>query len=151
MVDKPSLPHVDEIRWPGSDVCFCLTKWKVDQLKVTFLPALVQTAVFNSCRVIIMIENTGDWPLLGVTVPNEASLTVNDVALDIVLESEARSNAGDVTLTWLRSVDKRTGLPLWEQGDSSGHRCCILRVASWTKGLAPMAATISAFWKLYRR
>lgn len=146
-----TLPDVEDLRVPGVPPSFCLTSWKTDQLKVTFLPTLVQTAVMNSCRVIVLLEQSGDWPATGVDVPSHANLTVNDVALDVILESEARSRIGGITLTWLRAVDKRTGMPLWEQGDDGGYRCCIIRMSAWERGTPPDLAAWRAFWAMFTR
>ena len=65
-MDKLQLPLVEEFR--PSSTAFCLTKWKMDQYKVTFLPTLVQTAVLHSCRVILLIEHSGDWPSSAVNM-----------------------------------------------------------------------------------
>lgn len=151
MCSNTFLPDVDDFKVEGTGLTFCLSKWNMDQLKVTFLPTLVQTAVTRACRVVVLIEHSGDWPNVAVEAQRSASLTVNDVALDVVLEAEARSHTGDITLTWLRSVDKRTGQPLWAQEDGGGYRCCILRMDSWEKGTVPPLSRWRAFWKMYQR
>jgi hypothetical protein len=146
-----SLPAVQERAGPGA--VFVLTRWSPRQLKVTFLPALVQAAVNSACRIVLVVEHSGDWPPAAFERPAvaAANLTNNDIALDVVLESEARDASGQVTLTWLRAVDKRTGRPLWAQGDGGGHRLCIVRVSAWAREQPPGAAVWRAFWDIFQR
>lgn len=148
-----SLPHVSEHGFSGSVSVgsYCLSKWQPSQLKATFLPTLLQAAVVHGCRVIVLIEKTGDWPNSLAEHTESVNLTLNDVALDVVLESEARDSSGEVTMTWLRTVDRRTGEPLWAQGDRGGYECCMLRIAEWQLGTAPAVAAWRAFWVMYRR
>ena len=125
--------------------------WKKSQLKITFLPSLLQCAVIQSSRVIVVIEHAGDWPEEASDLSKADGLTVNDVALDVVLEAESHSRGGEVTSTWLRTVDKRTGLPLWSSGDDGGFRCCLIRVTGWIKDSPPKGSLWEDYLNLFTK
>ncbi len=128
-----------------NQIVFYSPVWDSNQLKVTFLPILLQCAVENNCRIIILIENHGDWPAPSNDLSRATGLTLGDVSLDVVLESESRDR--HVTVTWLRCVDKRTQLPLWSAGPDGGFRCCLVRICDWKRFEAPDKLT----WNAYRK
>ena len=129
---------------------FMFPLFKSDQLKITFLPSLLQCAVVNNCRLILVIESSGDWSREAMDPRGASGLTVNDVSLDVVLESETRSSSNDVTMTWLRTVDKREGLPLWSCS-SGGYQCCMLRLSGWALHAAPSVRQCKSFLSIYAR
>lgn len=141
--------EVEELQLPGT-ARYCLTRWSRHQLKATFLPTLIQRAVVSNCRIIVILDHSADWPV-EASHPPETGLTLNDVALDVVLESEARSRSGAIVSTWLRTVDKRTDSPLWTQGEDGGYHCCIIRVAGWVQGEIPLRTTWIEYWDMYSR
>jgi hypothetical protein len=125
--------------------------WKRSQLKITFLPSLLQCAVIQSSRVIVVIEHSGDWSPEASDLSKADGLTVNDVALDVELEAESHSRDGEITSTWLRTVDKRTGLPLWSSGDNEGFRCCLIRVTGWSRNSPPKGSLWEDYLNLFSK
>ena len=111
MIDFPhSLPSIQTIINPvGLNIQYLLTCWSLSQLKLTFLPDLFRLGVQTKSKIIILFDHEDeDWNCenLGYDpIGSKHNLTVADISLDVVIESEIRDITGKTVLSWIYAND----------------------------------------------
>jgi hypothetical protein len=128
------------------DKNYVIPLWRPTQLRETFLPDLYKVAAATNCRLIILLEGEHTWPCHPAATA-DSDLTVNDVGLNVTVESECSDPSRSCVLTWCRyfdapqavmAGDEVTGASLrWGTEFEDGFRCALLRVEGWQSGAAP--------------
>lgn len=157
---RPTSRSMDVLRCcvQGASASFMCPLWEVSSRRETFLPDLFRLARACASRLVVVIE--GEVPAWARHVPVESdrtasTLTLNDVSMDVSVESECATTTGSVVLTWCR----HRGPPqcrdmddvLWGAEFDTDYRCAVLRVGGWGDGASLGAGQWAALQTLYAR
>eukprot|EP00607_Mallomonas_marina_P003504 CAMPEP_0182435348 /NCGR_PEP_ID=MMETSP1167-20130531/75262_1 /TAXON_ID=2988 /ORGANISM="Mallomonas Sp, Strain CCMP3275" /LENGTH=237 /DNA_ID=CAMNT_0024626325 /DNA_START=397 /DNA_END=1106 /DNA_ORIENTATION=+ len=158
--------HIPDLRSKAIDInCLSLTPdglfvtylmplWSKYQHKLSFLPTILRLAVTTECHLIVLFDHQDDWPYLPHV--DDIRLTVGDVTLDVVLDSEEKDETNNTVLSWLRTNDGshpfRFVSEAIREEPTVGYKIALLRSSGWARGgLVPEQKVWRGFWHLYRK